>query len=317
MTFGARGEHVPLRTVTDDEVDPVLAYVLGRAFSPFVSTGSARGLWDFARIWARTQARDHALALLRRLPRFQEVPQFAITGHLVPEYDVRWRDYSLQRLAVGDWLSRISDVPKERRMFMALHVHPEASTDYWVRHDRRMIDYQTVTVEAVQALSSAGWRVALKDHPNMFGFRKREYIERLVRLPGVVLVPTHVPAQEVIQATGATFTFQGTVGLQGALGGRTSVVVGEPYYFISGHFVSLMTPDDVPQLPKYLEAFVAPGTLEERQRRILSRCLEAIVPGDALSHPEFRGTPADVAAAAQVGRSIAEWAPRATARVLT
>lgn len=310
MVFSSRGEHRPVRSVGDEEVEAGLARVKAKAFAPFVRYDPNAGRLKFAKVWARERIREHGLALVRMLPAYQEVPQLAMTGEFVPDIAVRWRDYGVVRLADAEWHRRLAAAPTGRRMFMALHVHPEASTDYWVRHDHRLIDFERVTINAVDSLTRAGWLVLVKDHPNMFAYRKQAFMQRLLAHPGVVLVPSHVPAQHLIMECDATFTFQGTVGLQSALMGKRSVVVGQPYYYLPGRFLPLMSLAEVENVGARLDQFAVAGDVVENQRMIMRHCLEAVVPGDALRHVSFHGTADDVAAALQVGRSVAEWFPR-------
>ena len=90
-------------------------------------------------------------------------------------------------------------------------------------------NYRKVLPEIIESFLNKGFKVFVKDHPNMFGMRDFEFIDRLVANEDVILVPYDVSSNYFIKNCTATFTWTGTIGLQSALAGKCPIVV-EPTF---------------------------------------------------------------------------------------
>jgi hypothetical protein len=196
----------------------------------------------------------------------------------------RLSDIRVMSMLDSDWRARIEAFPRERRLLIGLQLFPEASIDYWVR-ERSLIDYEDVIVEVAQAFGRAGFIIVVKDHPLQFGFRQMGLLKRLAANPAVVMVPYHVSGNELLSVVGVNFTLTGTLGLQAALLGLTSVTA-PTYYTTKEDFVLLERRADIVDLPRQvLEA--GPTDLRTRQRRIVSKLLRGSFPGDFFSFRAF------------------------------
>ncbi|WP_374943859.1 hypothetical protein [Sphingomonas sp.] len=218
----------------------------------------------------------------------------------------RLRDIRMLRLIDRDWRERMETFPKDRRLFIALQLFPEASIDYWIR-SLELIDHDEILVAAAQAFSAAGYVIVVKDHPLQFGFRQISLIERLRAIPNVVIVPYDVPGNALLAEVGASFTETGTLGMQAALTGMKSITV-EAYYYTPGDYIPLRGKADIPDLPARLAATPAVDDLRARQERIVSHLLKGSFPGDFMSFRGFdaaRPDPAIRAFAGQLGTEIA------------
>lgn len=196
----------------------------------------------------------------------------------------RLRDIRMLRLIDRDWRARMEAFPKEKRLFVALQLFPEASIDYWIPK-LELIDHDEILVAAARAFSDAGYVIVVKDHPLQFGFRQIDLIERLRAIPNVVIVPYEVSGNALLADVGASFTETGTLGMQAALTGMKSITV-EAYYYTTGDYIPLTAKADIPHLPARLEATPAVSDLRARQERIVTHLLKGSFPGDFMS---FRG----------------------------
>lgn len=213
----------------------------------------------------------------------------------------RLSDIAIDRLIDRDWRERVEAIPRDKRVFMALQLFPEASIDYWIRNPR-LIDYEPLLLRAARAFSDAGFSILVKDHPLQFGFRQIAFIERLREIPGVVIVPYEVSGNEVIDMVGTNFTCTGTLGLQSALLGLRSVVVPN-YYSNDAEFICYRDPEEVDGLPGRVEVTPPPEDLKARQSRIVAHLLKGSFEGDYYS---FRGfdSRAPKPTAASLGRAL-------------
>jgi hypothetical protein len=213
----------------------------------------------------------------------------------------RWRDIRIVSLCNQAWRDALRDFPRERRIMFALQLFPEASIDYWLRNPE-LIEHEALLLEAAQAFSSAGYQVLVKDHPSQFGFRQTAFIERLMALRNVVLVPYEVKGTELISVCGASFTCTGTLGFQAALAGLKSVAA-KTYYTTADDFVVFDSRAEIGDLPRRVAEFPECSDLPARRRRLVSHLLQGSFEADFFS---FRGfdPQAPSPAATELGRAL-------------
>ena len=198
----------------------------------------------------------------------------------------RWSDMSVLDLVDWQWRAKVEQHPKERRVFFGLQLFPEASIDYWLTN-RELIDYEDLVVDAASAFSAAGWLVLVKDHPSQFGFRQRELLDRLLGVSNVVFVPYDVSGNDIVSLTGTNFTLTGTLGLQAALLGRTSITT-PTYYCTASDFLTFDQRQLVHGLPEQAASWRPQAPLPTRQAQILTHLLEGSFEGNFFSFKGFR-----------------------------
>lgn len=291
---------------SEDELDARVKEIANPSFTPSYVQNSVRYT---ATRWLRTFAyfriRGHGFKLISWLKRdplnLHYLDAQAFLGH-----KPRLSDLRVLKMVDWQWRDRLADFPPERRVFFGLQLFPEASIDYWLAN-RDLIDYENLMVDAAQAFSRAGWLVLVKDHPSQFGFRQSELIERLRALPNVVFVPYDVSGNEVMSLVKCNFTLTGTLGLQAALLGLTSLVA-PTYYTTPDDFVLIRERADAHTLPDRV-ALTAPATdVAKRQRRVLGQLMEGSFVGDFFSFRGFRRespAPSVAALASELGRCLA------------
>ena len=268
-----------------DLIERSVAAIADPSFLPaYVPTRSKYTRARFLRNLAYFRAR--ALAF-RAIGRWKRDPlnihyldaQFFL-GHKPRLGDIRMTD-----MVDRDWQERMRGFPAERRIFIALQLFPEASIDYWIR-DLELIDHDEIIVAAAEAFSAAGHQVLVKDHPLQFGFRQVELIERLRKIPNLVVLPYDVSGNAVLSEVGASFTQTGTLGMQAALQGLKSITC-EAYYYTPGDFIPLRSKAEIPLLPERLEATAAVADLPARRRHIVRHLLQGSFEGDFMSFKGF------------------------------
>ena len=183
------------------------------------------------------------------------------------------RDIEVLDLQDHDWQQRLSTFPIHKRVFIGLTVFPEASIDYWVG-DPNLIDYEKSVLEIVKDFSNSGYLVLIKDHPQQFGFRQIGFIQKLLTIENVTFVPYSVSGRELLENCGINFSYTGTLGLQAALAGKTSVVV-ENYYSSPTEFVEISKKSEL----KRLVGRVASWTNNEEQIGQRKAVIENLVKG--------------------------------------
>ena len=185
-------------------------------------------------------------------------------------HKVSFKDWKVLSLIDFDWRNKVENFNTNKRVFFGLTVFPEASIDYWIS-DIELIDYENIIFNSAKAFSEAGFLIIIKDHPQQFGFRQKELIERLLELKNVLFVPYSVSGNELLMMCGTNFSFTGTLGLQAALMGKNSIVVNN-YYSSRDDFIYFDSKSEIPDLPILINNNSSNKDLLASQRRII-KCL--------------------------------------------
>jgi hypothetical protein len=215
----------------------------------------------------------------------------------------RLSDIRMCKMVEEDWRAKAEAFPADKRLFIGLQLFPEASIDYWIP-DLEMIAHEDLLFDVAQAFTGAGYAVLVKDHPLQFGFRQVALLDRLKRLPNVVIVPYEVSGNEVLDACGVNFTCTGTLGLQAALTGKVSITTS-CYYTTPEDFILFNHRSEVADLPRRVAAAVVPDDLAARQRRIVAHLLKGSFESDFFSFKGFDAT-APTQSVGELGRAFGE-----------
>lgn len=197
----------------------------------------------------------------------------------------RWKDVRVVDMCDVNWRDKLAAFPQHKRVMFGLQLFPEASIDYWLRNVD-LIDHENLVVDAARSFSNQGFLVLVKDHPSQFGFRQTELLDRLLALPNVVLVPYDVSGNELTAQVGVSFTCTGTLGLQAALAGLTSVVT-ESYYATDPDFLIFRERDEVANLAQRVLASTFADPVEVRRERIIANLLRGSFEADFFSFQGF------------------------------
>ncbi|MEP5731174.1 MAG: hypothetical protein ABJL67_17605 [Sulfitobacter sp.] len=210
-------------------------------------------------------------------------------------------DRNVTKLVDRDWQAKLNSFPEDKRLFIGLQLFPEASIDYWVK-DLGIVDYENMLVEVANVFASKGYAVVIKDHPLQFGFRQIDLLKRLLAIKGAIFVPYEVPGTSVLSQCTVNFTTTGTLGLQAALLGLTSIVT-DNYYSTDGDFIVLQDRSGVRDLPDRVEKFNSPVDLQTRQKRIISALQQGSFESDFFSFQGFDPN-APSAGATELGKRL-------------
>jgi hypothetical protein len=212
-------------------------------------------------------------------------------------------DWKVLHLTDSHWREKAEKFPIESRIFFGLTVFPEASIDYWI-NNLDLITYEEIVLEAAAAFSKAGFLILVKDHPQQFGFRQKDLIEKLLKIENVVLVPYAVSGNEVLMMCGANFSSTGTLGLQAALLGKHSIVVRN-YYAQQDSFIFFKSRSEISSIPMALNRKKFSKDLKSEQHCIVERLLRGSFSCDFFSFVNFNQKKPS-ASVAELGRVLGE-----------
>ena len=254
-------------------------------FAPsYVEGKSNFGLAKFLRIFFYFKLRGFVFKLISLINRDPLNLHYLDSQSFLP-HKVRIGDVKVVSLTDRAWRGKVEYFPVEKRIFFGLTVFPEASIDYWIE-PLELIQYEDVVVDAAKSFSQLGYVVVVKDHPQQYGFRKKDFIQRLLEIENVVFVPYHVTGNELLAMCGINFTFTGTLGLQAALLGKTSITV-DNYYSVKEDFVHYHNRSEIRELSLELPEDISNEDLKLRQHRVVSNLLRGSFECDFFSFQNF------------------------------
>ena len=282
-----RGKLVELNTQPSEGLlQQVIQQIATPSFLPsYVPQKSTYTKAKFIKILSYYRARALAFQVISRMQR-DPLNVHYLDAQPYLGHKCQWKDIRIFNLCDPRWQDMLSYFPKEKRIFFGLQLFPEASIDYWISNIE-LIEYENLVVDAARAFSEAGFLVLVKDHPLQFGFRQTKLIDQLLALPNVVFVPYDVEGNRLLELVDMNFTCTGTLGLQAALAGKTSIVT-DSYYTNEDDFILFRKREEVKVLPKRAQAERWRSfSLQERKERIVTKILRGSFAGDFFSFKDF------------------------------
>jgi hypothetical protein len=110
--------------------------------------------------------------------------------------------------------------------FFALHVQPEISTLVFAPY----YDNQMAVIENIAKSLPVGYKLAVKEHPNMMGRRQQQFYKELKDFPNVVLISPYIDSHDLTENSSGIITITGTVGLEAALYGKPVIMLGDAFF---------------------------------------------------------------------------------------
>ena len=116
-------------------------------------------------------------------------------------------------------------LPKEPYFFWALHMRPEGSV--LVLGDARE---EIAELIRTADLIPRGYKLAVKENPEMFGLREFGFYRKLKKHKKIILLDPHFPTFEIIRASSGVIGISGTVLMEAALFEKPSYALGNPEF---------------------------------------------------------------------------------------
>lgn len=113
-------------------------------------------------------------------------------------------------------------------IYVPLQMFPEATIDYWCS-SIDIIDYEKKLVEFISGHPE--FTFLIKEHPNVTGYRSRNFYRQLKNNSNVVFCPTNIPSNALKEIYEAVLIWTGSVGFETAIRGKPVLCMSTPYYF--------------------------------------------------------------------------------------
>jgi Capsule polysaccharide biosynthesis protein len=137
------------------------------------------------------------------------------------------------------------DVPSGKKLFYALHMQPEFTTN--IRDPFH--ENQIAVIENISRSMPVGYRLIVKEHPAMKGDRALSYYRQLKAISNVDLLSSTLNSHELIRQSDAVLTITGSVAWEAILMGKPVIAFGPLCYDFYDH---LFHCGDLRELPSLL-----------------------------------------------------------------
>lgn len=117
----------------------------------------------------------------------------------------------------------ISEVPSQPFFFYGLHMQPESSIDVMAP----FYSDQYMVIESIARSMPVDHLLLVKIHVSDADNYSNSQIKRLLKIPGVRIVSPFVGSRVFIDNASILFSIQGTIGLEGALLGKSVIMFGD------------------------------------------------------------------------------------------
>ena len=140
----------------------------------------------------------------------------------------------------------ISSKPPVPFFFFGFHMQPESSIDVWAP----FYSNQYHVVESIVRSMPAGRLLCLKIHISDADNYTNTELKRYLKLPNVRIVSPLVSSRTFIEDAEMIFAIQGTIGLEGALLGKPTIMFGDSTVKKFSSVSKVQALDSLPQLVK-------------------------------------------------------------------
>lgn len=117
----------------------------------------------------------------------------------------------------------INNVPNQPFFFYGLHMQPESSIDVMAP----FYSNQFQVIESISRSMPSKFLLLVKIHVSDADNYSKSDLERFLQIPGVKVVSPFVSSREFIENASMLFSIQGTIGLEGALIGKPTIMFGD------------------------------------------------------------------------------------------
>lgn len=118
------------------------------------------------------------------------------------------------------------DIPKEPYYILPLHVQPEASTSAQATYYSHLYTF----VKNCAISLPFPYKLIVKEHPQFAKFRKKDFYNRIRKLPNVVMLDANVNNSELIQKSQGVITLTSTMGFESLLLKKPTYIFGEVFF---------------------------------------------------------------------------------------
>ena len=228
MQITERGEHVKVREPDQAEIDNFLIFLQDKTSKPYSLSSSKVNKNVFKKYFVyKVKYFFHYQILHKMMGR--NTYRFLMTRS--ETYPRNLRDI----LGVGRYfyqkIDQIAEVlSKEQTVYIPLHYHPEATTDYWIQ-EKGYPTYYPSLFKTLRSYSERGYSVLVKEHPASYMQRDIELYKAISKIPRVYLLSPFITTYDVLDRVEYVVVWTGTSGVEAIMQNKKVILAaGENYY---------------------------------------------------------------------------------------
>jgi len=247
-----RGEHIPVREVGDDEVAEYRDILMKRTFRP-TWLMPIRSQAKLFRMFLREVGKNIFFDMARAAKRDPYSFHYLGARASGPSINIRSGEVlKIRSLFMKDTEAMARKAKEYKRaVFLPLQFSPESSLDYNIA-DSRFSWYDQLLDTVVKTLP-ADTLLIVKEHPDMFGYRRYSFFERFLGRENVLLVDVAITVQQIFDVAEFILVSGGaSTGGEAAVKGKTVISLGGAFYGGQGAIHEILNFDDVPRWSDWL-----------------------------------------------------------------
>lgn len=136
--------------------------------------------------------------------------------------------------------------PNEDYAFFPLHFEPEIATMLYAP----FFTDQPYVIRQIAHSLPATYKLYVKDHPGMIGFRPRSYYKELLKIPNIRLIDPAIPSFPLIQNAKIVTTISSSAGWEAVLLRKPVITFGDVFYNALSTVKHCRTIDELPYVIK-------------------------------------------------------------------
>ncbi|RYU92896.1 hypothetical protein [Emticicia agri] len=131
------------------------------------------------------------------------------------------------------FIKSIKDIPpfsKEKAIYLPLHFHPEATTEYWVQN-KDYLTYYPSLFKVIKNYLERGFTILVKEHTAMHMMRDKNIYKQLSSLKNVYLLSPYISTYEVLDYVEYTILWTGTTGVEAIMSDKKVILTETETYY--------------------------------------------------------------------------------------
>ncbi|WP_373331133.1 hypothetical protein [Salmonirosea aquatica] len=228
ISITERGEYVKVRQPDEDEIDLFYSSLNEKSSKPYVL--SKKTVY-------KNIIRKYFLYKTKYLIHYQLL--YKIIGRKSYRYMMTMSDTYPRNLKdiflASKYMYRSIDLIPEKletskTVYIPLHYHPEATTDYWIS-DPKYLTYYPSLIKTIKFYSERGFQVIVKEHTASYMQRDISLYKAIASIPHVYLINPFITTYEVFEYVDFVVVWTGTTGVEAIMQNKKVILAaGETYY---------------------------------------------------------------------------------------
>lgn len=227
MQITVRGEYMKVREPTESEVNTFLALLTEKNSKPYVKPKSMvyKGIAKYYFIY-KIKFLYHYLLRYKLL----DDKSYRNMMTRADTYPRKLKDIFLAPSYFYTSIAQLPLLDKNKIVYIPLHYHPEATTDYWIK-DPNYLTYYPSLIKVIRFYSDRGFTIFVKEHTASYMQRDIKLYDAISKIPRAYLVSPFVTTYEVLEVVEYVVVWTGTTGVEAIMQNKKVILAaGETYY---------------------------------------------------------------------------------------